>query len=105
MVTLVPPPLGAAVALADAVAEAELFAELDELDDDDDLSPDEQPDRPAMTIAAPPTATSNPRFTTALLCHCDQSRSTDRPEYYGPPIGPGPEFAEKSLGDRLSANL
>jgi hypothetical protein len=66
MVTLVPPPLGAAVALADAVAEAELSAELDELDDDF-LSFDEQPDRPAMTIAAPPTATSNPRFTTALL--------------------------------------
>jgi hypothetical protein len=66
MVTLVPPPLGAAVALADAVAEAELSAELDELDEDFLLS-DEQPDRPAMTIAAPPTATSNPRFTTALL--------------------------------------
>ncbi len=26
-------------------------------------SPDEQPDRPAMTIAAPPTATTIPRFT------------------------------------------
>jgi len=31
------------------------------------LSPDEQPDRPAITIAAPPTATTNPRFTTVLL--------------------------------------
>jgi hypothetical protein len=31
------------------------------------LSSDEQPDRPAMTTAAPPTATTNPRFTTALL--------------------------------------
>src|ERR1700755_1624437 len=78
MVTLVPP--GAAVALADAVsdavseadaeAEAELEAsELAELDDDDDLSPDEQPDRPAMTIAAPPTATRNPRFTGVLLLY------------------------------------
>jgi hypothetical protein len=67
MVTLVPPPLGAAEALADEDSELELFAELDALDDGDDLSPDEQPDRPATTIAAPPTATSNPRFTTALL--------------------------------------
>ena len=33
----------------------------------DFFSPDEQPDRPAMTIAAPPTATTNPRFTTVLL--------------------------------------
>ena len=73
MVTLVPP--GAAVALADAVSEAEADAdaelelsdELEELADDDELSPDEQPDRPAMTIAAPPTATSNPCFTGVLL--------------------------------------
>jgi hypothetical protein len=69
MVTLVPP--GAAVALADAVSEADADAELElsELAElgDDDLSPDEQPDRPAMTIAAPPTATSNPCFTGVLL--------------------------------------
>jgi hypothetical protein len=71
MVTLVPP--GAAVALADAVSEADAEAdaelELSELAElgDDDLSPDEQPDRPAMTIAAPPTATSNPCFTGVLL--------------------------------------
>ncbi len=67
MVTLVPPPLGAAVALADEDAALELSDELDALDDGDDLSPDEQPDEPAMTIAAPPTATRTPRFTTALL--------------------------------------
>jgi hypothetical protein len=73
MVTLVPP--GAAVALADAVSDADADAEADaelELSElaelgDDDLSPDEQPDRPAMTIAAPPTATSNPCFTGVLL--------------------------------------
>jgi hypothetical protein len=73
MVTLVPP--GAAVALADAVSDADADADADaELElselaelDDDDLSPDEQPDRPAMRIAAPPTATSNPRFTGVLL--------------------------------------
>jgi hypothetical protein len=33
----------------------------------DFFTSDEQPDRPTMTIAAPPTATTNPRFTTALL--------------------------------------
>jgi hypothetical protein len=66
MVTLVPLPLGADDALADDDA-LELSDELDELDDGDALSPDEQPDRPAMTIAAPPTATRTPRFTTALL--------------------------------------
>jgi hypothetical protein len=62
---LVPPPLGAAVALADAVLDALLDA--DELELADFLS-DEQPDRPAMTIAAPPMATTNPRFTSVLLC-------------------------------------
>jgi hypothetical protein len=67
MVTFVPLPLGADEALAEEEAELELCAELDELDDDDDLSPDEQPARPATTIAAPPTATRTPRFTTALL--------------------------------------
>jgi hypothetical protein len=34
----------------------------------DFFSSDEQPDKPAMTIAAPLTATMNPRFTTVLLC-------------------------------------
>ena len=64
MVTFVPP--GAAVALADAVADADSDAELElsdelaELDDVDDLSPDEQPDRPAMTIAAPPYCDQQP---------------------------------------------
>jgi hypothetical protein len=64
METLVPP--GAEVAPADALAVAalELLPELDELVD---LLFDEQPDRPATTIAAPPTATSNPRFTAVLL--------------------------------------
>jgi hypothetical protein len=62
---LVPPPLGAAVALTDAVSDALLDA--DELELSDFLS-DEQPDRPAMTIAAPPIATTNPRFTSVLLC-------------------------------------
>jgi hypothetical protein len=65
MVTLVPPPLGAAVALADALPDALLSD--DELELSDFLS-DEQPDRPAMTIAAPPMATTNPRFTSVLLC-------------------------------------
>ena len=64
METLVAP--GAAVALTDAlaVAELELLAELDVLED---LLFDEQPDSPATTIAAPPMATTNPRFTTVLL--------------------------------------
>jgi haloalkane dehalogenase len=62
---LVPPPLGAAVALTDAVPGALDAVEEPELSDF--FSPDEQPDRPAMTIAAPPTATTNPRFTTVLL--------------------------------------
>src|SRR5829696_8355399 len=48
------------------------------------LSSDEQPDSPAMTIAAPPTATTNPRFTTVLLMCCrDPSRSADHPGQYG----------------------
>jgi hypothetical protein len=64
-VTLVPLPLGPAVALADAVSDALLDA--DELELSDFLS-DEQPDRPATTIAAPPMATTNPRFTSVLLC-------------------------------------
>jgi len=63
METLVPP--GAEVAPADALAVAEF--ELPELDELVDLLFDEQPDRPATTIAAPHTATSNPRFTTVLL--------------------------------------
>src|SRR6185295_14325659 len=65
IMTLVPPPLGAAVALTDAVPGALEAVEEPELSDF--FSPDEQPDRPAMTIAAPPTATTNPRFTTVLL--------------------------------------
>src|SRR3954464_13527120 len=52
----------------------------------DDVSPlvsdffsDEQPDRPAITIAAPPMATTNPRFTSVLLICCrGPSRSADR---------------------------
>ncbi|WP_232020155.1 hypothetical protein [Mycolicibacterium hassiacum] len=32
-----------------------------------DLSSEEHPDSPAITIAAPPTAAMNPRFTTGLL--------------------------------------
>src|SRR6478735_5974242 len=63
--TLVPPPLGAAVALTDAVPGA--LDAVGELELSDFFSPDEQPDRPAMNIAAPPTATTNPRFTTVLL--------------------------------------
>jgi hypothetical protein len=63
----VPLPLGAAVALADAVPDALLD---EELVLSDFLSSDEQPDRPAMTIAAPPTATTKPRFTSVLLCVC-----------------------------------
>jgi hypothetical protein len=64
-VTLVPPPLGAAVALADALLDALLS--FDEVELSDFLS-DEQPDKPATTIAAPPRATTNPRFTSVLLC-------------------------------------
>jgi len=53
------------VALADAVPAA-----LDDADDElvlSDFFAVEQPDRPAMTIAAPPTATTKPRFTSVLL--------------------------------------
>jgi len=63
-VTLVPPPLGAAVALAAALLDALLS--FDDVELWDFLS-DEQPDRPAMTTAAPPMATTNPRFTSVLL--------------------------------------
>jgi hypothetical protein len=85
------------LALADAEAVAELLAPdviagADELDDDD-FSLDEQPDKPATTIAAPPTATSNPRFTTVSFCNRDPTRSTDRPQYYGLPITPGQGIA------------
>ena len=72
MLSLVPPPVGADVALADAVADAVP----DALDAADELvlsvffAPDEQPERPAMTIAAPPMATTNPRFTSVLVCVC-----------------------------------
>jgi haloalkane dehalogenase len=77
--TLVPPPLGAAVALTDA-----LLLSFDELELSDFLS-DEQADRPAMTIAAPPMATTNPRFTGVLLWLCDPSRSADHLGQYGSP--------------------
>jgi len=53
------------VALADAVPAA-----LDDADDElvlSDFFAVEQPVRPAMTIAAPPTATTKPRFTSVLL--------------------------------------
>jgi hypothetical protein len=64
MVTLVP-----AAALADVLASDDELDDEDELEDDDCvevLSPDEQPARPATTIAAPPTATSKLCFTTVL---------------------------------------
>jgi hypothetical protein len=82
IVTLVPPPLGAADALTEAVPDALVAVELPLLSDF--LSFDEQPDRPAMTLAAPPTATTNPRFTTGspLFC-CDPSRSAEHPGQYG----------------------
>jgi len=82
IVTLVPPPLGAAVALADAVPDALVAAEVPVLSVF--FSLDEQPDSPAMTIAAPPTATTKPRFTSVLLCVCrDPSTSADHPGQYG----------------------
>jgi hypothetical protein len=62
IVTLVP-----AAAPADVLASDDELADADELADDDsvdDLSPEEQPAKPATTIAAPPTATSKPCFTT-----------------------------------------
>src|SRR5689334_8044284 len=53
-----------------------------------DFFSEEQPARPAITIAAPPTATTNPRFTTISFCRRGPSRSADRPtEYGGPPSG------------------
>jgi hypothetical protein len=62
------------------------------------FSPDEQPDSPAMTIAAPPTATTNPRFTSVLLCVCcDPSRSADHLGQYGWPV-------QRGYGD-LAKNL
>ena len=59
------PPLGAAVALA---VPASVVASADVAGLSDFLLSDEQPDRPATTIAAPPTATKNSRLTTVLLC-------------------------------------
>src|SRR6478735_7748128 len=58
------------LALADALVAVSLDASADEAELllSDFLSPDEHPDNPAMTIAKPPTATTNPRFTTVLLC-------------------------------------
>ena len=62
MVTFVPP--GAAEALDDDDDdELALELALEELDDDSVFLSDEQPETPAIRIAAPPTATSNPRFT------------------------------------------
>jgi hypothetical protein len=78
MVTFVPP--GDAAALDDA---EELALELAELDDGSDFFSDEQPETPAIRIAAPPTATSNPRFTTVLLLFCAPSRSAGHPQQYG----------------------
>jgi hypothetical protein len=70
MVTLVPAAASALVEAAlelleDDSLELELELELDE--PVVDLSPDEQPARPATTIAAPPTAISKPCFTSVLL--------------------------------------
>jgi hypothetical protein len=94
MVTFVPPPLGAAVALADAVPDALVADEVVELSDF--LLSDEHPDRPAMTIAAPPTATTNPRFTTVLLCLCrDPSRSANHLGQYGAPLTCGHAIERK----------
>src|SRR5690349_19355998 len=51
---------------------------------DSDFFSDEQPDSPAMMIAAPPTATTNPRCTTVLLqVVCGPSTVADHPEQYG----------------------
>jgi hypothetical protein len=86
MVTLVPP--GAAAALDDSDADDETEDE-DELasdvaDSDDDLSPDEQPDNPAIRTAAPPTATSNPVFTTVSFDQRGPSSPAGHLPYYGP---------------------
>jgi hypothetical protein len=53
---------------APADADPELADEFD--DEPDDLLSEEQPARPATTIDAPPTATTNPRFTicSPMLC-------------------------------------
>jgi hypothetical protein len=80
MVIFVPP--GDAAALDDSDAE-ELALELAELDDGSDFFSDEQPETPAIRIAAPPTATSNPRFTTVLLLFCAPSRSAGHLQQYG----------------------
>jgi hypothetical protein len=78
MVTLVPPEPELTLGDAEAEAEAELFSELDE--PEDFLSSEEQPDSPAIRIAAPPRATTSSRFTTDLLNLCDPfSRSLDDP--------------------------
>jgi hypothetical protein len=86
MVTLVVPEpdvaVGDPVSVAVAAAEVVVFSALDELEDF--LSSEEQPDSPAMTIAAPPRATTSSRFTTDLLLSCDPVQ--DRlmiPEQYG----------------------
>jgi hypothetical protein len=75
---------GPDVALTEALAEAdddELAFEL-ELEAVLDLLL-EQPARPATTIAAPPMATTNPRFTNVLLCRRGPSTSPDHLQQYG----------------------
>jgi hypothetical protein len=77
--TLPPTSLGwpSMVTLVFELASALVEAALELLDEDeleleledpvDDLSADEQPARPATTMAAPPTAISKPCFTSVLL--------------------------------------
>jgi hypothetical protein len=78
-VTFVPP---GAAAPDDSDAE-ELALELAELDEVSAFFSDEQPETPAIRIAAPPTATSNPRFTPVLLLFCAPSRSAGHLQQYG----------------------
>jgi hypothetical protein len=99
IVTVVPP--APASALDEAALELldEDSLELDDDDDpDEDLSPDEQPARPATTIAAPPTATSKLCFTTVLLIVLAiRQDQTDRPRQYGVPPTSRHTFAGKTF--------
>jgi hypothetical protein len=53
-----------------------------------------------MTIAAPPTATTNPRFTTALLCVVAiRQDQTDHPGQYGSQVWRGYGDLAKNLPD------
>jgi hypothetical protein len=101
----VPPPPASAV----DEATLELLDDsllLDEDDPDEDLSPDEQPARPATTIAVPPMATSKLCFTTVLLIvPCDPSRSADRRTQYGAPIVCDVGFREKPCRFPSASNL